>query len=72
MLAIVLRIAHNRLNFSGNATKGHNMETIVIIDFTEDQQKTIELAFNVEHLKDELSLNKQFNDDYDFDFDDED
>ena len=47
------------------------MENVVIIDFTEDQQKTIELAFNVEHLKDELSLSKQFNDDYDFNFDDE-
>lgn len=47
------------------------METIEIIDFTQDQDKTVKLAFNAEHLKDELSLKKQFNDDYDFDFDDE-
>mgnify|MGYP007126645022 CR=1 FL=1 len=46
------------------------METIAIIDFTQDQEKTIKLAFNTEHLKDELSIKKQF-DDYDFNFDDE-
>lgn len=47
------------------------METIAIIDFTQDQEKTVKLAFNIEHLKDELSIEKQFNDDYDFNFDDE-
>ena len=41
------------------------------IDFTKDQEKTVKLAFNAEHLKDELSLKKQFNDEYDFCFDDE-
>ena len=47
------------------------METITIIDFTKDQEKTVKLAFNTEYLKDELSLKKQFNDEYDFCFDDE-
>lgn len=45
------------------------METITIIDFTQDQEKTVNLTFNTEHLKDELSIKKQF--DYDFNFDDE-
>ena len=40
-----------------------------LIELTVEQETTIEQAFKVEHLKDELSLNKMF--DYDFNFDDE-
>ncbi|AIW02879.1 hypothetical protein [Acinetobacter phage P577] len=47
------------------------MNTIEIIDFTQEQEETIKQAFQAEHLKDELSLKKQFNDEYDFNFDDE-
>lgn len=67
-----MRIAHNRLNFLRNATKGHDMKTIEIIEFTQEQDKTVKLAFNAEHLKDEITLSKLF-DEYDFDsLDDED
>ena len=70
-VAIISEIIHTRLNFSRNATKGHKMETIANIDFNQDQEKTVKLAFNTEHLKDELSIEKMFNDEYDFNFDDE-
>jgi len=40
-----------------------------LIEFTVEQEATIKQAFKVEHLKDELALNKMF--DYDFNFDDE-
>lgn len=45
------------------------MENIEVVELTSEQQTTIEQAFKVEHLKDELALNKMF--DYDFNFDDE-
>ena len=42
---------------------------IDLVILTEEQNTTIAQAFKVEHLKDEIALNKQF--DYDFDdFDD--
>lgn len=47
------------------------MESVVIIDFTKDQEKTVNMAFIAEYLKDELIIKKQFSDYYDFDFDDE-
>ena len=40
-----------------------------LIKLTVEQETTIEQAFKVEHLKDEMALNKMF--DYDFNFDDE-
>ena len=66
-----MRIAHNRPKFIENVNTVRKMEDVIIIDFNEDQLKTIELAFNAEHLKDALSLKKHFDDDYDFNFDDE-
>ena len=38
---------------------------IDLVILTEEQNTTISQAFKVEHLKDEMALNKQFN--YDFD-----
>ena len=38
-----------------------------LIELTVEQETTIEQVFKVEHLKDELALNKMF--DYDFNFD---
>lgn len=40
-------------------------EVIEIIELSIDQQNTIDQSFKVEHLKDEMLLNKMF--DYDFD-----
>ena len=40
-----------------------------LIELTLEQETTIERVFKVEHLKDEMTLNKMF--DYDFNFDDE-
>ena len=40
-----------------------------LLKLTFEQETTIEQVFKVEHLKDELALNKLF--DYDFNFDDE-
>lgn len=44
------------------------MENIELAELTTEQQNTIEQAFKVEHLKDELAIDQMF--DYDFDFDD--
>ena len=44
-------------------------ETVVIVELSNEQEATIEQSFKVEHLKDEMLLNKMF--DYDFNFDDE-
>ncbi len=44
-------------------------ETVDIVELSNEQETLIEQAFKVEHLKDELALNKIF--DYDFNFDDE-
>ncbi len=44
-------------------------EAVTIVELSNEQEATIEQAFKVEHLKDELALNKMF--DYDFNFDDE-
>ena len=45
------------------------MENLVIVELTQEQEKTIKQAFKTEHLKDELAITKMF--DYDFNFDDE-
>ena len=39
-------------------------ETVALVELSNEQQTTIEQTFKVEHLKDELALNKMF--DYDF------
>ena len=44
------------------------MESIEIVELTSEQQKTIDQAFNVDYLKDELAIDRMF--DYDFNFDD--
>lgn len=45
------------------------MESLETVVLTIEQQDTIDQAFKVEHLKDEMAFNKMF--DYDFNFDDE-
>ena len=45
------------------------MENIELVELTSEQQNTIDQAFKVEHLKDELAIDRMF--DYDFNFDDE-
>ena len=45
------------------------MENLVIVELTQEQEKTIKQAFKTEHLKDELAIDRMF--DYDFNFDDE-
>ena len=45
------------------------MESADIVELTSEQQKTIDQAFNVDYLKDEIQMAKLF--DYDFNFDDE-
>ena len=46
-----------------------NMENIKIVELTSDQQNTIDQAFKIEQLKDELAIGQMF--DYDFNFEDE-
>ena len=43
------------------------MGNIEIVELTSDQQNTIDQAFNVDYLKDELAIDRMF----DYDFDDE-
>ena len=43
------------------------MENLVIVELTQEQEKTIVQAFKAEHLKDELAIAKMF----DYDFEDE-
>ena len=46
-----------------------DMENTGLVELTSEQQKTIDQAFNVDYLKDELAIEQMF--DYDFNFDDE-
>jgi len=39
-------------------------EIVTVVELSNEQETTIEQAFKVEYLKDELALNKMF--DYDF------
>ena len=50
--------------------KGHKTEKLAIIDFTQDQEKTVNLSFKSECLKDQITLSKLF-DEYDFDSSDD-
>ena len=47
------------------------MYNLEFIKLSEDQEKIISQAFKVENLKDEIAINKMF-DDYNFNFDGED
>ena len=47
------------------------MYDLEFVKLSEDQEKIIAQAFKVDNLKDEIAINKMF-DDYNFDFDGED